>query len=91
MSLFDTDDAIDRSDGGPAAYSESHFSYLNRSGRQDVGVIRTLLEGWFARYPIAHQSELRARFRSVDAVPHHTAFFELYLHELLTRIIHQHV
>lgn len=84
MSLFDADDAIDRSDAGPAAYSEPHFSYLNRSGRQDVAIIRKLLEEWFAKYPTAHQPELRARFRSSDAVPHQTAFFELYLHELLT-------
>ena len=69
MSLFDSDDAIDRSDVGLAAYSEPHFAYLNRSGRQDVATIRKLLETWFARYPTVHQAELRARFRSCDAVP----------------------
>ena len=93
MALFDPDPTIDRSDAGPAAYSEPHFFYLDRSGRRDVAAIRKLLEEWFNRFPTAHQSELRARFRSLDAVPHHTAFFELYLHELLNLVgyrVHVH-
>ncbi len=81
MLLFDTD--LDRSKAEPADYSQPHFGYLNRSGRLEATRIRELLEQWFSRYPAHSQAALRARFRSPDDIPHHSAFFELYLHELL--------
>lgn len=81
MLLFDTD--LDWSNAEPADYSQSHFDYLNCSGRLEATRIRELLEQWFSWYPAHSQAALRARFRSPDDVPHHSAFFELYLHELL--------
>jgi hypothetical protein len=81
MNLFDEN--IDRSDIAPGGYSEPDFEYLNRSGRFAAGAIRVLLEDWFSRYPKQSKDELRASFRSRDDVQHRSAFFELYIHELL--------
>lgn len=79
--LFDID--ASRSDLRPKDYSEPHFSYLDKSGRPEAQRVRDLLEQWFSRFPTHAQAALRARFRKNKAVPHHSAFFELYLHELL--------
>ena len=48
--------------------------------------VRTVLEGWFDRYPRMHQADLHGRFRSKDDFNHNSAFFELFLHELLIRL-----
>jgi hypothetical protein len=82
MTLFD---AIERHDEGPARYSEPEFVYLNRTARIEVGVIRRELEQWYSRYPTPEQAELRARFRSVIDAQYRSAFFELFLHEILLR------
>jgi len=81
MKLFDEN--IDRADTSPGSYSEPDFDYLNRSARVAAQAIRALLEDWFARYPNPSKAELRASFRSKDNVQHLSAFFELYVHELL--------
>lgn len=80
------DDTIDRSDDGPSGYAEPCFRYLNRSGRLDVGRIRQTLEDWLSRYPVPHQPDLRSRFRDDDDSNHRGAFFELFLHEILSRL-----
>ena len=82
MPLFDL---TARSDLEFARRSEGAFAYLNRSGRPQSGAVRDLLEDWFARYPAAHQEELRARLRSRTRHHFDSAFFELYVHALLTR------
>ena len=41
---------------------------------------------WFDKYPLKHRKDLRERFRSDDDQHHGGAFFELFLHELLTRL-----
>ena len=79
-SIFDT---FERDYHGPAAHSESHFAYLNRSASEEVGRIRKTLEDWFSRYPLPMQADLRSRFRSSNDAQHEGAFFELALHELL--------
>jgi hypothetical protein len=53
------------------------------SARQDVSRIREVLDAWFSHYPDSEQKDLRGRFRSPDDTPHRSAFFELFLHELL--------
>jgi hypothetical protein len=83
MKLFDE---LSRDDDGPASYSEPKFNYLNRSARPAFIAIRTLLEDWFSRYPEAHRKNLYGRFRSSDDRNHQSAFFELFLHELLLRL-----
>jgi hypothetical protein len=82
-TLFDT---MPRDDVGPARYGESAFPYCNRTARRDFNHIRTQLESWFSRYPLQFRADLRARFRSVNDVQHDAAFFELVLHELLSRL-----
>ncbi len=68
--------------------SESHFSFYNLSAEAHVETVRHLLENWFTRYPDEAKDELRARLRG-DDTNFHGAFFELYLHELLTRMGYQ--
>jgi hypothetical protein len=96
MKLFDDDHVISRTDLAPAPYGEPSFQYLNRSGRPVAAQVRSLLESWFQSYPESGKAALRSRFRSTDSVPHHSAFFELYMHELLKGLgyaveIHPHL
>jgi hypothetical protein len=79
MQLFDE---IERTDAGPASHGEDSYHYYNRSARLGVVRIRELLQSWFGRYPETEQEELAARFRS----DFDSAFFELFLHELLLRL-----
>jgi hypothetical protein len=83
MRLFDD---APRTDAGRADYGEPYFNYLNRSGRPDIGRIRSVLEQWFERYPSDGQVDLRAAFQSDDEVQHKAASFELFLHELVVRL-----
>jgi hypothetical protein len=83
LQIFDD---IARIYAGPANHSEGRFSYYNRSARPGVVTIRAALQEWFERYPQEHQSELRARFRSGNDRNFDSAFFELFLHELLLRL-----
>lgn len=87
MNLFHED--IQRDDIGPASYSEPSFIYLNRSARPAVVLIRQELENWFSRYPDAAKGNILRRFQSDDEIKHHSAFFELYIHELLIRLGHK--
>ena len=59
---------------------------MNRSSWEGVRSIRDLLESWFSRYPKGHPADLRGRFRSADDSNHRSAFFELFLHEVLYRL-----
>jgi len=84
MTLFDPDA---ESIGLRAMqYAEPIFNYYNRSTRASVIRIRELLEDWFAAYPNEASEDLRQRFRSPIAGQHRGAFFELYLHRLVTRV-----
>lgn len=74
-----------RTDAGPAAYAEPHFRYWNRSARKDIGIVRAVLEEWFARYPAEHAAELRSRIRG-DDISFNAGVFELLLHETLLRL-----
>ena len=46
---------------------------------------RTVLDRWFAEYPVRSRNDLRARFRRDDK-NHESAFFELFLHEVFRRL-----
>jgi len=78
-------DEMDQDYTGPALYAEPMFNYLNRCVRLECKRIRNLLEQWFKNFPSEFQNELRTRFRSKDDRQHLAAFFELYLHELLSK------
>jgi hypothetical protein len=83
MRVFDD---IDRSKDDAAAYSEPHFTYLNRTARRDFAQVRALVDEWFSRYPVAHQKGLLPRLRSRRDGVFSGAFFELYIHEVLLRL-----
>jgi hypothetical protein len=82
IKLFDK---LSRRDQGPRPYALPDFIYLNTSARPGVEAIRNELARWFSNYPKAERSELRARFRS-DNIAHRSAYFELFLHELLIKL-----
>lgn len=64
-------------------HSESDFSFINRSADVAMAGAREVIESWFARYPPEHRFDLRNRLREGDF---NSAFFELYLHEMLVRM-----
>lgn len=80
MNFFDN---LDRNITRPKQHDESRFEYLNSSARTECEKIRRLMEEWFNHYPPEHQDDLRGRFRERDDRAHVSAFFELYLHELM--------
>jgi hypothetical protein len=80
MTLFDN---LERTERRPKRYGEPIFEYWNTSDRPSVTANRALLERWFARFPEPCRPDLRARFRSGTDSQHLSAFWELYLHELL--------
>ncbi len=81
-TLFDPS-AVDLTKLGPKNQVEPEFYYYETSARPEIARVRTLLELWFASYPLEHQSELRQRIRAsrsgIDS-----PFWELLLHRLLT-------
>lgn len=82
-TLFDD---FERSDASPQSESEDNFTFLNRSARPYFAEVRRMLQEWFARYPEEHALELRGNFRSRLPGQHWAAWWELYLHELFTRL-----
>ena len=83
MSLFEN---IERTHVDDRDLGESTYSFLNRSAQPGVGRTRKLLESWFEKVDAVSRNDLQARFRSRDDQFHEGAFFELFLHELLTRL-----
>lgn len=82
-TLFDD---IPRESQEPAEYSESAFSYINRTGREHYAKARELFERWFTQYVEENPDEAantRDRFRSEDNEVHFSALTELYTHNLL--------
>lgn len=84
MCLFDK--GIELFDGDKKDRSESDYSYLNRSSRSKHVNIRSELEKWFNNYPTEHSSSILSPFRSKDNIQHKSAFFELFIHELLLKL-----
>lgn len=83
LTVFD--DVQRPADDDGKLHAESDFAYLNRSGRAEMAGARALVEDWYSRYPAQHQRGLRSRLRS-DDIALESAFFELYLHELLLNL-----
>lgn len=80
MKLFDD---LKRNYTGYSGYTEPDFAYYNRSARPEIAKVREVLEAWFSRYPLKGKREFRQRFRSRNDWQHRSAFFELFLHELM--------
>ena len=62
----------------------SFFGDLDRSARTDSAEVREMIEQWFSAYPVEHQSELRSRLRLEEDSQFRSAYFELFLHALLS-------
>src|SRR6185312_141475 len=80
MTIFDD---IPRTRTDVPHQDETQFAYLNVSAREEANRVRILVDSWFEHYPSDHQSGLVARFRSPIDDEHRSAFFELFLHELV--------
>ncbi len=78
-------DDMDRSDPSPATHAESHAEFLNRVHTPYWASVRELIERWYSHLPNDALADVRARLRSHDDRQFHAAFWELYLHETLTR------
>jgi len=76
-------DETERTDMSPAFYAEPEYHFWNRSGRPEAAIIRKNLSKWFAAFPDNEKDELKARIQSGDDNQFHSAFFELYLYNLL--------
>jgi len=77
---------IARTDTRPMSYGEPLFAYLDSSGRISATNARQILNTWFEHYPDREKEEFANRFRSSNNTSFLSAFFELYLHELLRRL-----
>jgi len=83
LLLFDT---IERMEQRPKREREAIFDYYNSSARRPIATLRELLQTWFDSYPTLGKKDVQARFRSRIDGQHKSAFWELYLHELFTRM-----
>lgn len=76
----------ERTNGKPAGHAESSFAFLDRVAQPYWERIRIELDSWFADFPRGESArDLRSRFRKDDHRQHYAAWWELYLHRLLTR------
>ena len=83
LSLFDD---MKRTDTSSRQRNEPFFAYLNRTADPEATEIRGRLESWFERFPVEARDDVRGRFRGDDDQDHRGAIFELFIHELLTRL-----
>ena len=65
---------------------ESTTDFLRRSGHPVAVALRGLINSWHAQFPEGSRAELASRLTSARFDTFHSAFFELYLHELLRRL-----
>lgn len=79
-------DEYEREDFSLATYQAHHYEYLNISARSEAAECRRYMETWFSTYPESEKEELRFRIRSNDDRQFQSAFFELFLFALLTRL-----
>lgn len=82
-SLFDDDVDFTNAISYPGQPS---FDFINHSAWPACVNVRRVLDAWFSRYPRNHRAALRGHFRSPNEMQHSAALFELYLHELMTRL-----
>jgi hypothetical protein len=82
MPLFSD---VERTDSTPAAYGEALYSFLDRVASPYFANVRDLLERWYANLPPEMHLDIRRRFQSRHQAETFAAFWEMYLHEALTR------
>ncbi len=83
MNLFDDIDRV-QTPTIPSVYSG--FVFLNRDGSSGSQCLRNRLESWFEKFPASSKKDVRERFISTNPETHEGALFELFLHELMTRL-----
>lgn len=83
MKLFSDGE---RTDGGPARFSESNFAFLDRVGGPHWDRVRSLLETWFSDHPKDAKSELHKRFTDKDDGQNAGAWWELYIASLFRHL-----
>lgn len=91
MKLFDDIKRQDFNDilKKPQPHQKNNNSsnhYLNYYDSPDITDIRNLLESSFNNYPFETQKDLLKRFQSPKFEQHEGAFFELFLHHLLSSL-----
>jgi hypothetical protein len=79
-------DNITRNDLGPRDHGEPQFAYLNRSARPQFEMARRRVDEWFSRLCPGLKGGVFQRLRSGDDQEFDAGFWELYLHELFTRL-----
>jgi len=65
--------------------TEDSFAFLNRASGIVWERLREQLDAWYAAFP-DDDGDLRRRFRSADPRQHFAAWWEIYLHALLTAL-----
>lgn len=83
MMLFDE---IERTDTTSAKHKMKEYEYLNVSARPEAEDCRATVEEWFLTFPQEEKEEIKARICSNDDRQFQSAFFELFLYRLLTKI-----
>ena len=68
---------------GPQTYMEEDFEYLDRSSRPEAEKVRSFLNTWIARFPLAEAKELISRIQSQDRSAFESATFEIILFSLI--------
>jgi len=76
-------DERERKDVRPAGYGEDSFTFLNRAVGRYWDKVRAELDGWYAAFP-DENGGLRQRCRHRSPDQHYAAWWELYLHRVLS-------
>lgn len=83
VRLFDN---VARTSTAVSGAGESSFEFLNRIALPWFVEVRNVLEEWFQRLPPDVQVDVRSRFRSPHTGTADGAFWEMYVHELFSRL-----
>lgn len=83
--LFST---LVRTDASPRLHSESCYAHVNRRAGPEYDRVRNQIERWAARLVTPAYAEVQGRLQSGDDNDFDSAFFELYVHELLIKSGH---
>jgi hypothetical protein len=76
---------VKRTDSRKKLWSEGNYQFLQRSPHIETARQRKVVEEWFSHLQIG-RADFLGRFQSKDLGNFESAFFELYLHELLVRL-----
>lgn len=77
---------IERTFHGSKPYGEPDFEYLDRSARLESERVRSIITEWLNNFPESDRNEVICRLKSGNHIHFLSASFELYIHELLTRL-----